>query len=585
MKRFWKILIAFAVILIVISIFNKLQEEKVDLGQFYEDVGQGIVESVSLDEVSGILAYKVDGGGRTLYVTKVSRFFYESNKDLLDELLASGVTITFKESMKLGGLFNALFTIALIGFLVIIFKGIILDFGKTELEYVKDIETRFDDLAGYDNIKEELSDVIEYLKNPEKVLAYTDNIPKGILLEGDPGNGKTLLGRVIAGESNTPFFHISGSDIEGKFVSQGASRVGVIFKKLKEVVEIEGKAILFIDELDAIGVDRESRSVVETSQTLNKILTEMDGFESRGNILVLGATNLASSLDAALVRPGRFDRVIRINPPEREDRRAILDFYLGRKGLEIKSKCIEELDYINILAEMTDGFSGASLERLVEDASLLAFKDSEKIGIRHLREGYLRNVMGLPVDRALSREEKKIIAYHEAGHAIISMLHSEKGYKSFVYGTIKEYGQALGHVAVVDMGNNLHKKSDYEKKVKVLLAGRAVEDIILEGDFTDGASNDLLRVNHILEKYLMTSGMSEQKPNRYISRENHKYSDERLQEELDMMIYRLYKEVKGEIISNLEEVEKLGNYLIEYGEIDSDKIKEMFSERYAVRGD
>lgn len=568
-------------LLVAVSVYGKVKfTEKGSLEDFYKTAEEGNLRTLHIIELTGQLDYYKEGNESVAHKVKVSRYFYEGNKDLLDKLTEEGVNVVFKEKMNLGGLGSSLFTLVFLAFMIYILYNLVGGFGKVDLDYIESENTKFKDMAGYDNVKSELKDLIEYLKNPEKVKKYTDNIPRGILFEGDPGNGKTLLGRVIAGESETPFFYISGSDIEGKFVSQGSSKVGEIFKKVRETISKEGKAILFIDELDTVGMDRTKRTVTETNQTINKLLTELDGFKKSDNLLVIGATNLVEHLDKALVRPGRFDRVIKINMPTRKDRVEILNLYLSKKDESIVEEEIYEENYIDTLSRMTVGFSGSGLARLVNDASLLAYQKESKIDIGILRESYLRVVMGLPNDMLIREEDMEIVANHEAAHAVISMVTSRLGYRSVAYGTIKSYGNAMGHIAMVDEGSPFWRKSDFYNKIYVLLAGRAIEDRLLSGDFTSGASNDLMKVNQLLTKYLVESGMSEDNENIYVDPEWGNLKAEWLYEETKKIREKLYEETLDLVDKYWGEIEELSSFLLDKKEVNQHELKEMFGKKF-----
>jgi cell division protease FtsH len=376
-----------------------------------------------------------------------------------------------------------------------------LSFTKSKAKvYVPDEESRvtFADVAGVDEAKAELTEIVDFLKTPERYAAIGARIPKGVLLVGPPGTGKTLLSKAVAGEAGVPFFIISGSEFVELFVGAGAARVRDLFEEAKK----KAPCIIFIDELDAIGKSRSgSMGVVggndEREQTLNQLLTEMDGFAAKDKpVIVLAATNQPETLDAALLRPGRFDRQVLVDRPDLSGRRTILDIYAR------KVKLADGVD-LDRIAQATAGFAGADLANLVNEAALLAarsYRTSEAIE---------RVVAGLEKkSRVLQPEEKKVVAYHEVGHAIVGHL-MPGGSKVAKISIVPRGMSALGYTLQLPTEERfLNSKEDLEGQIATLLGGRSAEELIF-GEVTTGAANDLQRATDIAEQMVGTYGMSE----------------------------------------------------------------------------
>ncbi len=372
--------------------------------------------------------------------------------------------------------------------------------------YVPDEQSRvsFADVAGVDEAKQELTEIVDFLKKPQRYTVLGAKIPRGVLLVGPPGTGKTLLSKAVAGEANVPFFIISGSEFVELFVGAGAARVRDLFEQAKK----KAPCIIFIDELDAIGKSRSgSMGVVggndEREQTLNQLLTEMDGFNvSDKPVIVLAATNQPETLDAALLRPGRFDRQVLVDRPDLSGRRTILEIY----GNKVKLDPAVELESI---AAATSGFAGADLANLVNEAALLAARADRKTVIQaDLQEAIERVVAGLEKrSRVLAEDEKRIVAYHEVGHAIVG--HMVPGGSKVAKISIVPRGMsALGYTLQLPTEDRfLNSKEDLQGQITTLLGGRSAEEIVF-GKITTGAANDLQRATDIAEQMVSTYGMS-----------------------------------------------------------------------------
>ncbi len=364
----------------------------------------------------------------------------------------------------------------------------------------KNKRVKFDDVAGSKEAKEELSEIVEFLKHPKKFLAMGAKIPKGVLLLGSPGTGKTLIAKAVAGEAGVPFFNISGSEFVEMFVGVGASRVRDLFKQAKK----SAPAIVFIDEIDAVGRHRGAGlggGHDEREQTLNQILVEMDGFETETNVIVIAATNRPDVLDPALLRPGRFDRRVTMDLPDINDREAILKIHL-------KGKPLDEQVNVRRLSERTPGFSGADLANLVNEAAILATRRSLKtIGMSELAESIEKVILGPErKSRVINEKEKSIIAYHEAGHALIaaSLPNADPVQKI----SIISRGNAGGYtLAVPTEDKSLHSSEYFQDELAVLLGGFSAERLTFN-DTTTGPSNDLERATALARGMVTRYGMS-----------------------------------------------------------------------------
>ena len=383
-----------------------------------------------------------------------------------------------------------------------------LSFTKSKARvYVPDEASRvtFADVAGVEEAKDELTEIVDFLKKPDRYTAIGARIPKGVLLVGPPGTGKTLLSKAVAGEAGVPFFIISGSEFVELFVGAGAARVRDLFEEAKK----KAPCIIFIDELDAIGKSRSgSMGVVggndEREQTLNQLLTEMDGFSAQDKpVIVLAATNQPETLDAALLRPGRFDRQVLVDRPDLSGRRKILEIYAGK----VKLSAGVDLDQI---AQATSGFAGADLANLVNEAALLAARNN-RLAVEQgdLNEAIERVVAGLEKkSRVLQPDEKKVVAYHEVGHAIVGHL-MPGGSKVSKISIVPRGMAALGYTLQLPTEERfLNSKEDLEGQIATLLGGRSAEEIVF-GEVTTGAANDLQRATDIAEQMVSTYGMSE----------------------------------------------------------------------------
>jgi cell division protease FtsH len=462
----------------------------------------------------------------------------------------------------------------------------VMSFGKSRAKRMAPDSPKigFKDVAGVDEAVEELQEIKEFLENPKKFQALGARIPKGVLLYGPPGTGKTLLARAVAGEAGVPFFSISGSDFVEMFVGVGASRVRDLFEQAKQAAP----CIVFMDEIDAVGRHRGAGlggGHDEREQTLNQLLVEMDGFELKDNIILIAATNRPDILDPALLRPGRFDRQIVVDRPDRIGRRKILEVHAKGKPIA------PEID-LDTLAAGTPGFTGADLANLVNEAALLAARRGKKvIQQEELEEGIMRVIAGPEKKtRLLSEEERKITAYHELGHAIVGhyLSHTDDVHKISVISR----GQALGYtISLPREDRYLTTKTALMEQLAMTLGGRAAEELVFQ-EVTTGAANDLEKVTSTAKQMIMRFGMSEKLGPRVLGR-NHDmpflgremgnepdYSEE-IAREIDDEIRRVIEEAHGLAVQVLKEhmddLNKLSAILIERETIDKDQFERLLA--------
>ncbi len=379
----------------------------------------------------------------------------------------------------------------------------IFGFGRSKAKNLTDANrptVTFDDVAGVEEAKMELVEVVQFLREPEKFVQVGARIPKGVLMVGPPGTGKTLLARAVAGEAGVPFFHISGSEFVEMFVGVGASRVRDLFDKAKQAAP----SIVFVDEIDAVGRQRGAGmggGHDEREQTLNQILVEMDGFDNETNVIVIAATNRADILDPALLRPGRFDRKVFVDLPDVAGREKIM-------AVHARGKPIASDVSFKDISRLTAGFSGADIENLINEAAIFAARRSKRvIGLPEFQDAFDRVVMGPErQSRVMSEEDKLTVAYHEAGHAVVSFFLPQTDPIQKI--TIVPRGRAGGFVMSLPEDRAVHSREFFEDQISMALAGRAAEDIFF-GRITTGASNDLQQATRLARAMVMEYGMSD----------------------------------------------------------------------------
>ena len=486
---------------------NTNAPEQVSFSEFKSLIGENAVAEAIIKEQSNTVHFKVTGKSEVFNTEYPEGFEGEVFQLLVD---ADIELSTDTEPAGFQDYFIAFLPwLFLAGFMFYMFSQVrtngnqIMQFGKSKAKEM-DEETpkvTFKDVAGAEEAKEELEEIKEFLKSPEKFNNLGAKIPKGVLLVGPPGTGKTLLARAVAGESNVPFYSISGSDFVEMFVGVGASRVRDLFKKAKE----SSPAIIFIDEIDAVGRMRGAGlggGHDEREQTLNQLLVEMDGFESNQGVILMAATNRPDVLDPALLRPGRFDRQVIVDRPDLDGRTQILKVHSKDKPL------VKTID-LKTIAKQTPGFTGADLANLLNESALLAARKNKKTISNTDIENSIDRVLAGPEkkSRLMSEEEKKIIAYHETGHALVgwALPNADPIHKV----TIIPRGRALGYTqALPESEKYLSSKAELKDRLAMLMGGRVAEELVFK-DPTTGASNDIEKATDIARRMVMEFGMSD----------------------------------------------------------------------------
>ncbi|MDC2999489.1 ATP-dependent zinc metalloprotease FtsH, partial [Acidimicrobiaceae bacterium] len=481
--------------------------ENSTFSEFQTQINQGLVVEATIKEQSNTVEYKLANNDSLFQTDYPEGFEGEIFKLLIDQNI---VLNTDTEPAGMQDYFIAFLPwIFLAGFMFFMFSQVrsngnqIMQFGKSKAKELDEESPKvtFKDVAGAEEAKEELEEIKEFLKSPEKFNKLGAKIPKGVLLVGPPGTGKTLLAKAVAGESNVPFFSISGSDFVEMFVGVGASRVRDLFKKAKE----SSPAIIFIDEIDAVGRMRGAGlggGHDEREQTLNQLLVEMDGFEANQGVILMAATNRPDVLDPALLRPGRFDRQVIVDRPDLKGRTQILKVHATDKPI---AKNVN----LETISKQTPGFTGADLANLLNEAALLAARKSKKTISNSDIENSIDRVLAGPEKKSqiLTEEEKLIIAYHETGHALVgwALPNADPIHKV----TIIPRGRALGYTqALPDSEKYLTSKAELKDRLAMLMGGRVAEELIF-ADPTTGASNDIEKATEIARRMVMEFGMSE----------------------------------------------------------------------------
>ena len=466
--------------------------------------------------------------------------------------------------------------------------GKTMSFGKSRARMINPSDKNrvtFDDVAGVDEEKEELEEIVEFLKNPRTFTEMGARIPKGVLLVGHPGTGKTLLAKAVAGEAGVPFFFISGSDFVEMFVGVGASRVRDLFEEAKK----KAPCIIFIDEIDAVGRQRGAGlggGHDEREQTLNQLLVEMDGFSANEGVIVLAATNRPDILDKALLRPGRFDRQIVVSNPDVKAREQILEVHSRKK------KLADDVD-LKTIAKNTSGFSGADLENVLNEAALLAARRNlNEIGMQEVEDAMVKVTMG-PEKRTRVRSEKeqKLVAFHEAGHAVVSRFLPTQDPVHQI--SIVPRGMAGGYTMYRPTEDkSFMSRTEMVENIVSLLGGRVAEQLVLN-DISTGASNDIERATQIARSMVTKYGMSERigtitlgssQEEVFLGRDfaqAKEYSEETanlIDEEVKSIIDFAYKKAEEILKANMEKLTKVANVLLEKEKIDGDEFDEIFSE-------
>ncbi len=618
-NSFVYLIILVAALALFFSYFNNTQTpaKTMDIWQVLGAAKAGQVTEIISSQGSPELTIVTGTGADERFTSRL-----EDNTSITTLLLQSGVTpvtdgsttgpgqlkLTVNPAPAWGGLLN-IFTILLpvllmIGFFVFFMRQAqgsnnqAMSFGKSRARmFSGDKPTvTFDDVAGQDEAKQDLSEIVEFLKYPDKFAALGARIPSGVLMVGPPGTGKTLLSRAVAGEAGTPFFSISGSEFVEMFVGVGASRVRDLFDQAKR----NAPCIIFIDEIDAVGRQRGAGlggSHDEREQTLNQILVEMDGFDTNTNVIVIAATNRPDVLDPALIRPGRFDRQVILDAPDVKGRTEVLKVHT-------KGKPLSEDINLEVLAKLTPGFSGADLANVVNEGAILAARRAKKrIGMSELQDAVERVALGGPERRSriMTEREKLLVSYHEAGHAVVSagMARSFPVQKV----TIVPRGRAGGYTLYLPEEDSMRytTMSQFEAQLVAALGGRVAEELVFGTDeVTTGASGDIQQVTKIARSMVTRYGMSEKLGpiafgekeemiflGREIS-EQRNYGDE-VAREIDREVFRIVNEAHDRatqiLTANRAVLNDMASTLIESETVDGDKLRELMSRVTLLAGE
>lgn len=585
------------VVLLTVSVVMQLvatdaQKKEINLSTFFEQVESGEIQEVTVRSKDKVISGKLQDGSNF-------ETYYIDDASVLTSLRSQGVKI--RVNPKDSSLFMSIFLqllvpIVLFGFIWFIFRSAqgannqAMSFGKSRVKPFEKDESKkvtFKDIAGVDEALEELQEIVEFLKSPDKFKKLGAKIPKGALLMGPPGTGKTLLAKAIAGEADVPFFNLSGSEFVEMFVGVGASRVRDLFSKAKK----EAPAIIFVDEIDAVGRHRGAGlggGHDEREQTLNQLLVEMDGFDGDTTIIVIAATNRPDILDPALLRPGRFDRQITVDKPDLKGRHEILKIHAKGKKL---SKSVD----LEILAKQTPGFTGADLANLMNEGALLAARENKKsVAMAHLQEAVER-VMAGPErkSRVMSDKEKEIIAYHEVGHALVAAKLEDTDAVHKI--SILPRGRALGYTLQLPSQDKfLNSRRDMQNQIQILLGGRVAEELTF-GEITTGASNDIERATDIARSFVCTYGMSEKMGNRkygqgqnevflgrQMSDHSKDYSEQtarEIDEEIRKMIDDAYQKTVRLLKSYRKELKEVSELLLEQETIEGPAFLKMIGSK------
>ena len=576
----------YMVAMLLVMLFNfiampwlsQYQIQEVDYNTFVSMTEKGEIGRAEIQEADNRILF-TSKDEKTIYKTAM----ISTDSQLVKRLLDAGVSTSGEEIEQTSLLMNILSWVAPI--LIFIALGqfmsrklmqkmgggnsMMFNMGKTNAKvYVKSAEgIRFDDVAGEDEAKENLTEIVNYLHDPSKYQEIGASMPKGVLLVGPPGTGKTMLAKAVAGEANVPFFSMSGSEFVEMFVGMGASKVRDLFKQAKE----KAPCIVFIDEIDAIGKKRDGQigGNDEREQTLNQLLTEMDGFEGNTGVIILAATNRPESLDPALTRPGRFDRRVPVELPDLKGREEILKVHAK------KIKVAEDVDF-NKVARMASGASGAELANIVNEAALRAVRDGRKFATQaDLEESIEVVIAGYQKKNAIMTDhEKRIVAYHEIGHALVAAKQTNSAPVQKITIVPRTSG-ALGYTMQVDEGNHvLMSKEEIENKIATFTGGRAAEEAVF-GSVTTGASNDIEQATKLARAMITRYGMSddfdmvalETVTNQYLGGDASLACSAETQTKIDQQVVAMVKREHQKALDILREnrtkLDELANFLYE----------------------
>ena len=574
------VIIAVVGIILFMKYYKKTEDKDFAYTQLLTSINEGTVEKIEMTEGSDTAKIKLvnEEEEKNVLIPSVDSFI-----ELVQEKVNNGSNIELIQKQKniflsiLKTLLSFLPTIILIVLFVMLFQMQ----GLGEKGKVYDSETqktkiKFADVAGLDEEKQEMIEIVDFLKHPEKFQDMGAKVPRGVLLCGEPGTGKTLIAKAIAGEANVPFISMSGSEFIEMFAGLGASRVRKLFEKARKVAP----CIVFIDEIDAIGSRRTSSSGAETenNQTLNQLLVEMDGFDTEETIIVLAATNRPEMLDKALLRPGRFDRQITVALPDLNGREAILNIHA-------KGKHFAHDVNLRSIAEDTAGFTGAELANILNEAAIIAtIRERESITNKDIEDALKKVTVGLEKhNRVISEKDKKRTAVHEAGHAVVShFLETQKDIKEI---SIIPRGVAGGYTMYKTSEDKCYiSQNEMEEKLIALFGGRAAEKLAL-GDISTGASNDLEVANDIAKKMVTVYGMSDAVGQIHINLEKDPYQLEILGDkygdiignEIKMLVDDAYYKAQKILASHMDALEIVSNELLEKEVLSSERFEELMA--------
>ena len=591
----------YTIVLILLLVFNFVampwisehQIKEVDYNTFINMVDKGEVSAVEIQEQNNRILFKGDEKSGKIYKTAMV-----PDDDLVSRLLKADVSTTGEEIEQTSALVSILAWLLPIIIFVALGQymsrkmmdkmgggnSMMFNMGKSNARvYVKSAEgIKFADVAGEDEAKENLSEIVNYLHDPGKYKEIGASMPKGILLVGPPGTGKTMLAKAVAGEADVPFFSMSGSEFVEMFVGMGASKVRDLFRQAKE----KAPCIVFIDEIDAIGKKRDGQLAGndEREQTLNQLLTEMDGFEGNNGVIILAATNRPESLDPALTRPGRFDRRVPVELPDLKGREEILKVHAR------KIKVAEDVDFGKI-ARMASGASGAELANIVNEAALRAVRDGRRFANQSdLEESIEVVIAGYQKKNAIMTDhEKHIVAYHEIGHALVAakQTHSAPVQKITI---VPRTSGALGYTMQVEEGNHyLMSKEEMENKIATFTGGRAAEEVVF-GSVTTGASNDIEQATKIARGMISRYGMSnefdmvamESMNNQYLGGDSSLSCSFETQTLLDKkvveLVRRQHEKAYKILEDNIEKLHELAKYLYEHETITGEEFMKILND-------
>ena len=562
---------------------------------FVEMLKRGEIQAIYIEgSYSANIQKKGDKGYGYFVNTQGRVAFSEVIKEFTAAGLLDGVTVRYDDPSS-GSLLSSILVplilyAALFGIFMVVLRksagaqGQALNFGKTKANQVRDIKVRFNDVAGAEEEKQELQEIVDFLKHPKKYTDIGARIPRGVLLVGPPGTGKTLFAKAVAGEANVPFFSISGSDFVEMFVGVGASRVRDLFDQAQKNMP----CIIFIDEIDAVGRQRGAGlggGNDEREQTLNQLLVQMDGFEANSSIIVMAATNRADILDPALMRPGRFDRQIYVNVPDVKGREEIFKVHSRNKPLA------SDINFKS-LARLTPGFTGADIENILNESAILAARANRKvITMKDISEA-VNKVMAGPAkkSRLITESDKRITAYHESGHAIVAkcMKHCDDVHEV----SIIPRGMAAGYTITLPENDDNHMtKGKLLDDIAMMLGGRAAEEIVIK-DISTGASNDIQRATQLARRMVTEWGMSESIGNMYLGTSEEvflgrdyqahlTYSEEvaaKIDEEVKTIIDKQYQVALNILKENRSIMDAMVKALYEKETIYEDEINALFGQ-------